>query len=498
MNFGGARAACLTGTVPAYGAAYIAQNWCRCSPAQIPGLMALTSIGHELTPQEMVRPTQAVQVNRLSQKNGTATGWSTFRGNAQRSSSASCAVSTNASVAWSSQLTRVSPAGTPKGDWAAYLNSKLTAAVLTEELAIVADIDHNEILAMNRKTGKPAWTFWTASRVDVSPTVYKGLCLIGDHSGTVYAVNVETGELVYQLRIAPQTTRMMSYGKVESVWPVIGGVMVSGDGMAYASAGRTQGSDGGLVVRCFEAETGKHIWAKAIPQSGEGIQGKPRRNGCVLLEEGFARVQAHRMNLKTGEFELGARGDAVAAGKKAYTEKHGKEPGRREIQVIERELGPARTTTTMGLEGLYSWNWTHLGNRKFGDIGYDGKKGMVMGWNADYCATSDQRGSLKVQPLNPATEDQPALPSFERGFPATHLITSLVLCQNMVVVGGLISGDSGETGFVMGLDITDPKNNHLEESWTHSFASKLAFNGLAVDGGEVVASFQDGSVVKIK
>ena len=45
INYGGARAACLSGTVPAYGAGFIAQNWCRCSPGQIPGLLAVAPIG---------------------------------------------------------------------------------------------------------------------------------------------------------------------------------------------------------------------------------------------------------------------------------------------------------------------------------------------------------------------------------------------------------------------------------------------------------------------
>ncbi|MFH1266959.1 MAG: PQQ-binding-like beta-propeller repeat protein, partial [Planctomycetota bacterium] len=60
VNFGGARAACLTGTLPAYGAGYIAQNWCRCSPGQVPGLIAVAPIGTIPTPAEMEAPTRPV------------------------------------------------------------------------------------------------------------------------------------------------------------------------------------------------------------------------------------------------------------------------------------------------------------------------------------------------------------------------------------------------------------------------------------------------------
>ena len=114
------------------------------------------------------------------------------------------------------------------------------SANLADGLAIVADIDHNEIIAIDVKDGAVKWRCLTGGRVDSAPTVHKGICLIGDHSGYVSAIKVKSGELIYKLRIAPEEKRMLSYGKVESVWPVIGGVMVA-DGTAYASAGRTQG-----------------------------------------------------------------------------------------------------------------------------------------------------------------------------------------------------------------------------------------------------------------
>ena len=102
--------------------------------------------------------------------------------------------------------------------------------------------------------------------LDTAPTLHKGICLAADRSGYVYAIKIKSGKLIYKLRIAPSEKRMVSYGKVESVWPVIGGVMVA-EGKAYASAGRTQGSDGGLLIRAFEPETGKVIWSKCYSGS---------------------------------------------------------------------------------------------------------------------------------------------------------------------------------------------------------------------------------------
>ena len=303
-KFAGARAACLTGTIPAYGAGYIAQNWCNCSPGQIPGLLAIAPIGRVPEPDELQLPVDPITCSSFDAANAEAivdTEWVSFRGTADRSSSVTCDIATNVTVKWTARVTRKLREGTVKRDWRAYLNSRLTAATLTGALAIVGDIDHNEIIAIELDSGNVAWRFVTGGRMDTAPTVYKGICLVGDHSGYVSAINVQTGGLIYRLRIAPQEKRMLSYGKVESVWPVIGGVMVA-QGRAFATAGRTQGSDGGLVVRAFEPLTGKHTWTRALPQSGNGIvEENPRRNDAIILEGEGIRVMDHYLKPETGE-----------------------------------------------------------------------------------------------------------------------------------------------------------------------------------------------------
>ncbi|SVE35406.1 uncharacterized protein METZ01_LOCUS488260, partial [marine metagenome] len=99
IKFGGARAACLTGTVPAYGAGYIAQNWCRCSPGQIPGLMAVASIGTIPSPEEMEAPTQPIGRQKYSDSDETPSSlWTSSRGNAQRNSSSACDIPSTVGV----------------------------------------------------------------------------------------------------------------------------------------------------------------------------------------------------------------------------------------------------------------------------------------------------------------------------------------------------------------------------------------------------------------
>jgi len=372
INFGGARGACLTGTVPAYGAGYIAQNWCRCSPGQIPGLLAIMPIGEIPTPAEMETPAEPVVCSTYNDSTDgiSATSlWTSFRGNARRDSSSACDIPPEVEVAWSNRVTGEVKQGTVQRDWRSYLNSRLTAAVIAGELAIVGDIDQNEIVALDVKDGGVKWRFMTGGRVDSAPTVYKGICFVGDHTGYVYAIKIKNGELIYKLRIAPDEKRMVSYGKVESVWPVIGGVMVA-DAQAYAPAGRTQGSDGGLVVRAFVPETGKPLWAKALPQGGKDIvEKKPKRNDTLVQHGPFITVMGHWLDLDTGA-------------------------------ISPKPEGPApNRTVVMGLEGLYSWNWTRLGHRKFINIGYGEFTGDTVSWNDDYVATSGKGGGGSIVAL---------------------------------------------------------------------------------------------------
>jgi len=458
QSFGGARAGCLTGTIPGYGAGYISQNWCRCSPGQIPGLLAIASIGRIPSVEEMQVPTQPLansSYNEATDGIARRSTWSSFRGNAERSSSSGCDVPAKPEVVWSKKLTARKIDGTVQRDWSSFLNTRLTAPITAGDLVIVADTDHNELIASDAKSGNVKWRFMTGGRMDTAPTLFKGICLAGDHAGYVYAIKAKTGELIYKLRIAPQEKRMVSYGKVESVWPVIGGVLVA-KGKAYASAGRTQGSDGGLLVRAFKPETGEVIWSKALPKNDRGS----RRNDALALQGNTVKSMGVTLDLEKGE-------PAKASG-----------PG-----------------LTMGLEGVYSWNWTRVGHRKFANIGYgqgrSAARGDTVSWTDKYVAVCDMRNGLKVSALE---NGAPKGAKWSKPVAKDRQVTSLIICNNAVLIGGAITDQTAKPqGFVQAFEIETGK-----PMWDRTFPAKLAFNGLAIDGGKIIASFDDGSVTVLK
>jgi len=486
VKFGGARSACLTGTMPAYGAGYIAQNWCNCSPGQISGLIAVASIGRMPKPEEMEAPARPISYGSYSEGEdgvGRESTWSSFRGNPSRSSSSSSVIGSEVKELWATKVTTKIKEGSVKRDWQAYLNSRLTAPVISEHVAVVGDIDHNEVIAVDLNSGKEIWRHAMAGRMDTSPSLHKGVCLVADRTGYITALKVRNGELIYRLRVAPEEKRMMSYGKLESVWPVIGGVLVA-DGTAYATAGRTQGSDGGIIVRAFVPETGEPVWAKAIPQTGNGMleKGKAKLNDALIMEGTMLRLMDHYLDADTGEFVDSPTTIRIKAAVAAKEKELGRKLNRLELRKAETAARPGKQVS-LGNEGLASWNWTRLGNRKFQDLGFDGVKGETISWSDGQISSSRQNVlTFTVDGKKKAVR----LPAGSQG-------TSLILCDNMLLQGGSLIDQGDKKGFVRAIDLKSGKI-----AWEKTYGSQLAFNGLAVDRGEIIASFNDGSVVKLK
>jgi len=61
--------------------------------------------------------------------------------------------------------------------------------------------------------------------------------------------------------------------------------------------------------------------------------------------------------------------------------------------------------------------------------------------------------------------------------------------RNVILMGDTILRSGSEKGFIQAISLADAK-----PVWDRAFNSKLPFNGLAVTDGNIVASFNDGSV----
>ncbi|MCW8131580.1 MAG: PQQ-binding-like beta-propeller repeat protein [Planctomycetota bacterium] len=307
FTFTAARGACMEGMVPANGMLYTAQNNCQCAPGQVLGFLAFGPNGPLPQAADFAAPRLVVQGPAFG-KAGTAqaeAGWGTYRGNPARSGFTPAPLAEKYALAWHT------PAGAARTSpldlaWQARLTPALTAPVVGEGFAAVADPERGRVLAFDAASGKAAWSATLGGRIDSPPTIAQGLCLTGCHDGWVYALKLGDGALAWKARVAPFEKRVVVQGQVESIWPAVGSVLVK-DGVAYANAGRGSECDGGVAVVALDLATGKTRWGQGIPP------GPQNRNDLLVLDDGGLEWNFVELDPATG-----APKAAPAGAKKKY------------------------------------------------------------------------------------------------------------------------------------------------------------------------------------
>lgn len=242
------RSTCLYGVMPANGLLYNSPHNCACHPqAKLSGFNALASIG--------VTPPDVADDKRL--EHGPAYGaikatdtklgdWPMYRRDTRRSGYSPGAIDSKLTEAWSVQL-----------------SGKLTQSVVRDGLLVVSEIDAQTVHAFDAATGEARWNHIAGGRVDSPPTLAEGRVLFGSSDGYVTCLRASDGALVWRFLAAPADRRLVSYGQVESVWPVNGSVLVH-DGEVFFMAGRSYFLDDGVRFYRLNLESGRIVITKTF------------------------------------------------------------------------------------------------------------------------------------------------------------------------------------------------------------------------------------------
>ncbi len=167
--------------------------------------------------------------------------WPTYRSDAQRSGCARSSVGAELRLLWQTEV----------GD-------KLTAPTVGRGRLLVASVDDHRIVALDARSGRPAWDFTAGARVDSPPTVCADRAIFGCRDGCVYSLRVSDGVPAWRWQAARQSRLIVADGQLESAWPVHGSVMVR-EGMAYCTAGRSSYLDGGIDLCRVDAVSGEDL-----------------------------------------------------------------------------------------------------------------------------------------------------------------------------------------------------------------------------------------------
>jgi outer membrane protein assembly factor BamB len=277
-----ARGDCVTGFIPANGLTYIFPQRCHCAN-YLRGMMAFSADPaptDEPTPDEFsARLEKGPAFGDVPAAVVSTDDWPTFRHDALRSGGTRAAVPTKLKTIWDA------PVG-----------AGVTSPVVAGGRVFVAAEDEHRVVCLDAATGAPVWSFVAGGRIDSPPTIHKGLALFGSADGWVYCLRAADGELVWRFRAAPTDERIASDGRLDSVWPMHGSVLVQDD-VAFFVAGRHSHLDGGLHYYAADPSTGRILWhRRAAKSAGDNL-------GDVLVSDGEAIHIGHRIvfDPKTGK-----------------------------------------------------------------------------------------------------------------------------------------------------------------------------------------------------
>lgn len=240
------RGLCQYGMMPANGFIYVPPDPCQCySDVKVNGFLALSS-GSSLDGLKVKPVLEKGPAYGAAIPSAPASGWATYRGNAQRSGVASSGLPEKLSTLWDVEIgqTITAPVGAGDAGGRVYVGAR----------------DAYTVYSLEAATGKEVWRFMANGPIDSPPTIANGYCVFGSGDGSVYALRANDGALVWRFKVSGLERRIGDEDRLASPWPVHGSVLVL-DHTVYFAAGRSSHLDGGIKLYGLNLETGarKHF-----------------------------------------------------------------------------------------------------------------------------------------------------------------------------------------------------------------------------------------------
>jgi outer membrane protein assembly factor BamB len=249
------RGGCTYGLMPANGMVYTPPSACACYYQS--KLNGFNAVAPEAQPSEAPpaekRLVKGPAYGSSEGKAGTE-DWPVFRHDNARSGYARTDVPADVEQSWKREFA-----------------TKLSQPVVAGGKLYFSAVDSHIVYALDAGIGQELWHFLAGGRVNSPPTLYRGLAIFGCADGWVYALRAADGKLAWKFRAAPGDRQLVSYGQVESVWPLAGSVLIQ-DGKLYCVAGRSMFIDGGLRMILLKPETGELLGENVMDRRVPGAE----------------------------------------------------------------------------------------------------------------------------------------------------------------------------------------------------------------------------------
>ena len=289
-------------------------------------------------------------------------GWTTYRYDSARSGHTLERLDTPLALRWTFE-----PAHIPKPAWPKpgeemermHFDNAHHATAAKGTVYFGSPVD-NKVYALNAKSGKIKWTFFTDGPVRYAPTIWKNRIYAGSDDGHVYCLKAKNGKLIWKYRAGPSDEKLLGNGRMISLWPVRTSILVD-DGTVYFGAGVFPYE--GIYICALDAENGSVIWKndttgdRAHELAFGGISPQSylvASNNILYVPSGRAMPAA--FGRKTGQFlhyllpgaKVGGTWALLDEGRLIAGVDHSGKPAKR---VYDEQSGRGKST----LDDMHAW-----------------------------------------------------------------------------------------------------------------------------------------------
>ncbi|MBD3267815.1 PQQ-binding-like beta-propeller repeat protein, partial [bacterium] len=291
-RFPAMRPACQDGVIAANGLLYWGPWVCDCNHSLI-GFISMAPAGNfDYTQSGTNEDRLDFFSNRTKQTQPTEiqeTDWPTYRKTNQRTSQTPVVLGKEVKPAWEFMPNK---------------GIKRTAPIAVGNYTYVSG-ENGIVYALDTRSGALQWAAYTGGEVHYPPCYWEGRLFVGSADGWVYAMAADTGQTLWRFRAAPVERKIPVYGKLYSTWPVTS-VLVE-EGIVYAAAGIV-GNDG-THLYALNAQTGEIVWQNNTSghlfdknkPTGVSVQGHMLLFNKKLYLAGGNAVSPAMYDIKTGQ-----------------------------------------------------------------------------------------------------------------------------------------------------------------------------------------------------
>jgi outer membrane protein assembly factor BamB len=282
-SYGGFRAGCGVGALPANGLVHLLPTGLGCGCSVLQGTATLEN-NTEIVDKNFKfapKPETITTLPSTLEKETTPNDWPTYYGDAARSGVTKQNISKIHSLAW-----EVKVSGSP------------TPCIAVGDQVFFGSTDEC-IYALNASNGKINWKYQTNGAIQSAPAYWNGRIYAGSDDGWLYALSAAEGKLLWKIQGGVSNRKQMAFETMSSLWPVRQGLAID-QGKIYFTAGFIPSQ--GLHAYSVDAITGAVNYHTSMPQTNMTptsylvlkpdtvvMPSKRTYNPCVLLRKDGVR-----------------------------------------------------------------------------------------------------------------------------------------------------------------------------------------------------------------